>query len=82
MTGDAIWTPPVPRTILVAEDEAIVAQDLCGRLAGMNFTVVAVAKTADDAVRHATTLHPEIALLDIMLRGHRDGIEAAREIRQ
>ena len=81
MTGDITRTSAGLRKILVAEDEAIVAQDLCGRLTAMNFDVVGVAKSADDAVQKALALHPDIALLDVVLRGSRDGIEAARQIR-
>ena len=44
--------------------------------------VVGVAGTADRAVVLAEELHPDLVLMDIRLRGKRDGLDAAIEIRQ
>jgi CheY-like chemotaxis protein len=43
--------------------------------------VVGFAVTADEAVAKAGTFHPDLVLMDIRLKGRRDGIEAASEIR-
>src|SRR5687767_4303871 len=70
-----------PARILVVEDEGIVAMDLKGRLEALGYTVVDTVSSGEDAIRRATELHPDLALVDIRLSGDMDGIEAARRIR-
>ena len=48
----------------------------------MELVVCGVAATADEAVRLATTLLPDIVLMDVRLEGPRDGVAAAIEIEQ
>ena len=43
---------------------------------------VGFAGTADRAVALAEELHPDLVLMDIRLRGERDGVDAAIEIRK
>jgi putative nucleotidyltransferase with HDIG domain/PAS domain S-box-containing protein len=63
--------------ILVVEDEAIVALDIQNRLRHMGYEVVSVCSTGEDAVDRAGKLKPDLILMDIMLEGEMDGIEAA-----
>lgn len=67
--------------ILIVEDEKIIALDLQRRLEKFDYRVVALAATADDAVAAAEQYRPDIVLMDIMLGGERDGIDAAVDIR-
>jgi len=67
--------------ILIVEDEAIVAADLQRRLSRMGCEVVGMAVSGEDAVRLATTLKPELILMDINLRGEMDGTQAAQQLR-
>ncbi len=67
--------------ILVVEDEAIIAKDLQWRLEGMGYEVPAVLATGEDAVNSAIECNPDLVLMDIMLLGQVDGIEAANQIR-
>ncbi len=67
--------------ILIAEDEAIVAMDLEERLTKLGYRIVACVASGEEAVQKARELRPEIALMDISLRGGMDGIEAAERIR-
>jgi PAS domain S-box-containing protein len=69
-------------TVLVVEDEAIVAMDLQQRLVRMGYTVVGTAMSAADAIEQAVALAPDLILLDIHLQGHVDGIEVATQVRQ
>ena len=46
------------------------------------FAVVGIAMTADEAVAMAASERPDVILMDIRLRGQRDGIDAALEIRE
>jgi len=63
--------------ILVVEDEAIVALDIQNRLKHMGYEVVSVCSSGEDAVDRAGKLKPDLILMDIMLEGEMDGIEAA-----
>src|SRR5674536_223407 len=67
-------------TILVVEDEAIVATDITQRLKRGGYDVPAVAATGEAALRMIEELHPDLVLMDILLKGEKDGIETAREI--
>jgi PAS domain S-box-containing protein len=68
-------------TILVAEDEAIVAADLSQKLGLLGYEVVGTTPSGEDAVRLALDLQPELVLMDIRLYGSLDGIGAAAMIR-
>ncbi|MFP4152241.1 MAG: EAL domain-containing protein [Alkalispirochaeta sp.] len=67
--------------VLIVEDEKIIALDLQRRLEKFGYRVVHLASNADDAVSSALEYHPDIILMDIMLGGDRDGIDAAIEIK-
>lgn len=69
-------------TILVVEDERIVAKDLQQRLNRLGFQVPEIASSGDEAIRIAGALRPNLVVMDINLRGQVDGIEAARQIRE
>lgn len=68
-------------TILIVEDEAIVAADLAGKLGQLGYEVVGTAARGEEAVELACRLKPEVVLMDIRLIGTMDGIEAAETIR-
>jgi CheY-like chemotaxis protein len=67
--------------ILVVEDEHIVAWELTERLKRMGCTVCGAVPTGEEAVRAVRECRPDLVLMDIMLAGKMDGIEAARAIR-
>jgi DNA-binding NtrC family response regulator len=69
------------RSILVVEDEAVVADDLQHRLNELGYEVAGWAVSGEDAVRLAEEVHPELVLMDIRIRGELDGIAAAHAIR-
>lgn len=69
-----------PASILIVEDEAIVALDLRYRLEAFGYAICGTASTGDEAIRLARSAHPDIVLMDIQLKGAMDGIEAARHI--
>ncbi|MBP1658083.1 MAG: multi-sensor hybrid histidine kinase [Bacteroidetes bacterium] len=68
-------------SILVVEDEHIVAKDIASRLTRRGYRVVAIAATAGEAVEEAGRHRPDLVLMDIMLKGDVDGITAADRIR-
>ncbi|HEX2494051.1 MAG TPA: diguanylate cyclase, partial [Steroidobacter sp.] len=69
-------------SILVVEDEGIVARDLQESLTHLGYTVVGVASEGAQAVRMAEQRHPELVLMDVSLRGEIDGVEAAVRIHE
>jgi diguanylate cyclase (GGDEF)-like protein/PAS domain S-box-containing protein len=68
------------KRVLVVEDDTIVARDIGLSLKTLGYEVAAVAYAAEEAVREAARLKPDVVLMDITLRGGGDGIEAARRI--
>ena len=68
--------------VLVVEDEWFIAMETEAVLQAAGYTVVGIAGTADEAVALAERERPDIVLMDIRLRGQRDGIDAALEIRR
>lgn len=69
-------------SILVVEDENIVAKDVVNRLKNLGYTVTGTVPSGEEAVRAALLNPPDLVMMDIMLRGNMDGIEAARRILQ
>ncbi len=67
--------------ILVVEDNAVIALDIQRQLKRLSYNVCGSAATGEDAITAATAANPDIVLMDIMLNGEMDGIEAAEEIR-
>ncbi len=68
------------KRVLVVEDERIVALDIKNRLESLGYEVCGIVHTGEDAVAQSGELSPDIVLMDIMLEGMMDGIEAARHI--
>jgi len=69
-------------TILIVEDEAIIAADLAGKLRRLGYGVAGIAAGGEEAVRLAEELRPHLVLMDIRLEGAMDGIAAAEAIRR
>ena len=72
---------PVPKKILIVEDEFFIALDAQTQVEALGHTVVGIAVSADQAVMMAEREKPDLVLMDIRLSGARDGIDAALEIR-
>ncbi len=66
--------------ILVVEDESIVAKNIQIRLKRLGYAVPAIVSTGKEAIKKAKELYPDLVLMDIVLKGDMDGIEAARQI--
>jgi|SRR5579885_2042090 len=68
--------------ILIVEDEIIIGRELESRLISLGYEVVGIASSGREAIRLAEQTQPSLVLMDIVLKGDMDGIEAATEIRQ
>ena len=69
-------------SILVVEDEPIVAKDLQQTLREMHYDAFAIASSADDAIRCASERCPDLVLMDIRIKGAVDGIQTAEILRE
>jgi len=69
-------------TVLVVDDEALIARLFSIHVESMGLEVCATAATADEAVIKAEQHRPDIILMDVRLRGAKDGVDAARSIRE
>ena len=69
------------KTILVVEDERVVAKDLQRTLANLGYEVPATAASSEEAIRLVVERCPALVLMDIHIKGEPDGIETARLIR-
>ncbi len=63
--------------ILIVDDEAIITMQLEERLSTMGYTIAGMAASGEDAVEKARTLAPDLVLMDIVMPGKMNGIEAA-----
>ena len=68
--------------LLIVEDEVITGIDLQESLEGVGYDVVGIAHSCGPAVEMADLERPDLVLMDIMLKGEGDGIEAAALIRE
>lgn len=72
----------MPETkILVVEDEAIVAEAIRIKLKKFGYAVPSTASRGDEAIKKAQEHTPDLVLMDIVLQGEMDGVEAAEQIR-
>lgn len=67
--------------ILVVEDDLVVAASIEVLLSKQGYFVISDTRTGQDAIKKATEMRPDLVLMDIMLPGTMDGIQAATQIR-
>jgi diguanylate cyclase (GGDEF)-like protein/PAS domain S-box-containing protein len=68
--------------ILIVEDEGLIARDIENMVKNAGYAVCGVVQSGTEAVRQAEALEPDLVLMDIILQGEMDGIEAAYVIRE
>ena len=73
---------PPRRRALIVEDEILIALDLEDAMSALGFEVCGRASTADTARSIAMDNQPDVVLMDVNLEGGREGIEAARWLRE
>ena len=67
---------------LIVEDEVMIALGLQADLEALGFEVTGLAANAREAISQARNDKPDLVVMDIYLNGARDGIEAARSLRE
>lgn len=68
--------------ILVVDDEVVISMQVEERLKSMGYNVVGRASSGREAVEKARDLIPDLVLMDIVMPGSMDGIEASRTIKK
>jgi two-component system, response regulator PdtaR len=75
----ASGSSPTTRTVLVAEDEALIRMDLVEMLGECGYQVVAQVSDGQAAVDQTRALRPDVVFMDVAMP-RRDGLSAAEEI--
>lgn len=69
-------------SILIVEDDFVIASDLEHDLTKAGFQVVGIAFSAAEALRMAAMFKPAFAIMDVRLVGERDGVATAIDLFQ
>jgi DNA-binding response OmpR family regulator len=72
----------VGHTVLVVEDEILIAQDIQRTLIGFGYEVPFVAVTGSEAIHAAEARVPDIVLVDITLDGPLDGVQTGVKLQE
>ncbi|MEN6330127.1 MAG: response regulator [Methanobacteriaceae archaeon] len=67
---------------MIVEDDGLIALDIQKRLESWGYEALAVVDSSEEAVKKALLLRPDLILMDIVLRGEKDGIEAVENIKK
>lgn len=68
--------------ILIVEDERITAEDLKITLVKLGYKVTGIASSAETFYNCLKTEIPDLVLMDIYIKGKKDGIELATEVKE
>ncbi len=69
-------------TIMIVEDEPIIATYIEATLIGMGYAVCSTVPSGETALERLEEDHPDLVLMDILLEGELDGVETARRLRE
>ncbi|MCD6233550.1 MAG: hypothetical protein DRP86_02325 [Candidatus Neomarinimicrobiota bacterium] len=68
------------KKIVIVEDERIIADDLQLTFKSWGYNNVVIVSSAEDLLEHLDNIKPDLILMDIMLQGKMNGIEAVHII--
>jgi 1,2-diacylglycerol 3-beta-glucosyltransferase len=69
-----------PASVIIVEDEKITAMELKQKLVEVGYSVPAMISNGEEAINTVAELRPDLVLMDIVLQGKMDGIQAAQKI--
>ena len=69
-------------SVMIVEDERIVAEELKRTLETMGYAVTGVASSSERAIALAVERSPDLVLMDIRIEGRQDGIDTANALRR
>ncbi len=67
-------------TILLVEDDMIIAADISMQLTHAGYEVTAILARGEDALQTIAANRPDIVLMDVSLKGQLDGVETSQQI--
>ena len=70
------------KRILVVEDDYMISEGIKTRLDMLDYIVIGPVASGEKAISAAKKEKPDLVLMDIMLNGEIDGIQAAENIRE
>lgn len=68
--------------ILIVENEGLVGCDMAATLGQLNYDVVGICASGEEALEKFDVLHPDLVLMDVHLAGQIDGIDTARKLHE
>lgn len=71
-----------PTKILIVEDELLIARNLAKKLKKMGYDVTAIVSSYEAALKSISDCCPDLILMDIVIKGEKDGIDTATEINE
>lgn len=70
------------KTIIIVEDEGVVALDLKNRLTALGYEVPEIFDNGKDLLERGPDYFPNLIIMDVMIKGDYDGIQTANKFRQ
>ncbi|MFN9857694.1 MAG: response regulator, partial [Pseudanabaena sp.] len=68
--------------ILIVEDELLIARDLSQKLKEIGYQIVAIVSSGQAALNVIDKNPPDLVLMDIVIKGDRDGIDTTQVINE
>ena len=72
----------IKEKILIVEDDELIADYFKLLLARTGYDIVGIVSHGEDVLKKTEELSPELILMDIMLKGSMDGIDAASQVNE
>ncbi|MEB3827761.1 hybrid sensor histidine kinase/response regulator [Phormidium sp. CCY1219] len=69
-------------SILIVEDELLIAKNLARKLEKLGYSVVDIVTSGEKALHSVAEMQPDLILMDIAIKGEIDGIETAAKINE
>jgi len=82
ISGVAVNVKAPDATLLIVEDEELVALDIERIVQAIGIAGSYVANTAEQALTFCASQRPDLVLLDISLAGHYEGVDLARQLQR
>jgi DNA-binding NarL/FixJ family response regulator len=73
--------PGTGKRLLIVEDQELMAMTVASVVRRLNYDLVGSAATYERAIELARLCQPDIVLMDVNLKGAKDGIETAHALR-
>jgi len=70
------------KSILIVEDEGVVALSIRATLTKMGYKVIGIAVTGNEAISLAGQYNPDVILMDIHIKGDMDGIQTTEKLNE